>query len=130
MSEYKLIIEGQIVSKANSRRLVPRGNGRFGNIKSVKAMKLEADALTQLKNQWGRKSPLPWDGTKKKGWLGVEFIIYYPSNQQDIDPSLVMDILQKAGVYTNDRQVREYFARKEFDKDRPRAEITIYQLDE
>ena len=39
-----------------------------------------------------------------------------------------MDVLEKAGVYKNDRQVYEKHIYKKFDKENPRAEIAVWEV--
>lgn len=117
------LIEGQVVSKANSRRLVTfKGKPRI--IKSDKALKFTRDMIIQLKAQMSNRERWPLTYPIK-----IDVSIYYPSNRQDLDASLIMDGLQKAGVIENDRQVFELFARKKFDKDCPRAEIYVSEIE-
>ena len=77
----------------------------------------------QLAGQVGRHKPL-------EGRLAIEATIYYASRRPDLDASLIFDILQKAGVYLNDRQLEEQHLFKCFDKENPRSEITVWRLDD
>ena len=114
-----LTIVGELVSKANSRRLVTiHGKPRF--IKSAKALVWEEAAHLQI--------PQDHRGLFPGGDIGVRVVVYYKTKANDIDPSLLFDVLQRANVFGNDRQIREYFARKEWDKINPRTEFTIYPL--
>jgi Holliday junction resolvase RusA-like endonuclease len=115
-------IKGQPFSKANSRRLVRRGN-RTISIKSEKALQYEEAALWQLKTIVGRRKPFTVP-------VAVEMTIYYPDKRQDLDPSLILDILQKAGVYENDRQVQEMHLFRSIDKLNPRTDIAIWKINE
>lgn len=124
--DYSFIVCGQVMSKSNSRRLV-RFRGKTRSIKSAKAVRFASTAVTQLRSQWGDNPPLSWDGKNKIGWVGCRFNIFYPTNLQDVDPSLVMDALQEAGVLTNDRQIKYYYAEKFIDPKNPRVEIDIYK---
>lgn len=118
---------GQLVSKANSRQAVPtrtksgRSFTRF--IKSSKAFEFEESALYQLKSIMRGKEAL-------KGSLRLDCIIYYPSRRSDNDPSLLMDILQKAGVYENDRQIDILHSEKRLDTLNPRVVFTVYETEE
>jgi Holliday junction resolvase RusA-like endonuclease len=117
----ELTILGQPYSKANSRRLVNRG-GKPMFIKSKEALEYQESALWQLKSQVRKKmfeSP-----------VAVEMTIYYKSQRPDLDESLILDILEKAGVYKNDRLVREKHIFHGIDKDNPRAEIAIWQIED
>lgn len=62
--------------------------------------------------------------------VGLEATIYYASRRPDLDESLLMDILQKAGVYTNDRLIKEKHIFWGLDKTNPRVEFTVWTLDE
>lgn len=57
--------------------------------------------------------------------VGVSITIYYPTNQQDLDEALVLDLLQKYEVIANDRQVVSKFVQKRIDKARPRVHIVV-----
>jgi len=119
-SELQLEILGQPFSKANSRRVFMQA-GRLRSIKSAKALQYEESALWQLKTALKGHRTLTKD-------VAVEITIYYPDKRQDLDPSLILDIMQKAGVYENDRQVKEMHLFRAIDKTNPRAVITVWEL--
>lgn len=110
-------ITSQPFSKANSRRLVKTGN-RFRSIKSEKALEYEENALWQLRAILKAHKPFTVP-------VAVTMTIYYPNRRQDLDPSLILDIMQKAGVYENDRLVEEMHLFRSVDWDNPRAEIKV-----
>src|SRR5882672_1327856 len=116
---FECTILGACQSKANSRRAV--AGGRF--IKSQAALEFERDALIQIRHALKNRNPIGGD-------VGIEVTIWYRSKRSDLSPELVFDCLQKAGVLFNDRQIREYSARKEWDKTRPRAQLTVYPLED
>jgi len=116
-----MVILGHLQSKSNSRRIVRYGS-KIASIKSASALDFEALATLQLKRQW-RKKPL-------KGDVGVEVTVWYPSKRNDLDPSLLFDVMQKAGIYENDRQIRQYTAFKEWDKLNPRVKVDVYSLED
>lgn len=110
------IIKGELASKSNQRRLVViRGQARF--VKSAKALAFVEDALWQLKGLV--KSPIEGD-------VILEATIYYASFRPDLDESLLMDVLQEAGVYNNDRQIKEKHIYHGVDKKNPRVEFKIW----
>lgn len=126
-----LTILGQPCSKANSRQIVTI-KGRPTPIKSKVALTYERDALAQIP---------PRHRVRLEGPLAVRMILYYRSELSDLDESLVLDVLQdrykgkgeqrqliQAGVYRNDRQVREKHIQHAIDKQNPRAEIWITPL--
>lgn len=79
--------------------------------------------MPQLKKLIGRNTPMSSD-------VALEATIYYASRRPDLDESLLMDILQKAGVYTNDRLIKEKHIFWGLDKDNPRVEFNVWVLNE
>ena len=111
----ELVIHGEPCSKANSRRLVWRGKTpRF--IKSEKALQYEKDFSAQCPSL-----PSPMEGEE----LAVTMDIYYRTQRPDLDESLILDLLEKCGVYKNDRLVREKHVYHHIDRATPRTEIRI-----
>lgn len=127
----KFLILAQPFSKANSRKIVTFG-GRPASIKSDKARAYEKSALPQFIDQMGEVPPLI-------GPVVVHMTIHYPDRRQDLDPSLILDIMQEKkdrktgiilwpGVYKNDRQVEEMHLYRAVDKLNPRTEIEVFPL--
>lgn len=117
-------IEGKVVSKANSRRVTR--TGLF--IKSADALAFEQEAWQQI----------PDDLTPIEGDVLFMATVYYASYRQDLDISLVLDVLQQQkhkrtkevwfnGVYVNDRQVKAHLIRHDIDRENPRIEFTVMQ---
>jgi len=120
MSEPQLrrwhgVIQGEPASKANSRQIVKIG-GRLRVIKSLKARRYVAEVARQV-------APLP-EAKQLRAPIAMTAHIYYAS-----DPSLILDALQSR-VYANDRAVREMHLHHHIDRERPRAEITLIEIDE
>ena len=117
-TRLSLVIRGELASKANSRRLVTIG-GKPRFIKSAKALAFEQFALMQI----------PLDHRiNMTGAIRMTATIYYGSLRPDLDPSLLMDILQTAGVYKNDRQITQQFLYKKLDRKSPRIELMLEEL--
>jgi Holliday junction resolvase RusA-like endonuclease len=134
----RLTILGEPASKANSRKLVVIG-GMPRIIKGEKALAYEKDALRQIP---------PKARQRLEGPVRVTMRIFYASERPDLDESLILDCLQdrfgkghdedftperqlvQAGVYRNDRQVRERHTYHAIDKKNPRAEIVVEPLPE
>lgn len=129
----RLTIIGQLCSKSNSRRLVTIG-GRPALIKSKEALAYERDALRQIP---------PAARQRLDGRLRMTLRLWYSSERPDMDESLLLDVLQdrykgagkarvlvQAGVYRNDRQVRERHVYHAIDKRNPRAEIEVEAVEE
>jgi len=106
---FKFTIKGHCQSKANSRRWTGRRM-----IKSASAMAFINGALPQMP----KLEPL------MEGPLIVSMTIYYPSMRNDLDESLVLDIMQ-GYIYKNDRQVMAKHVYRALDKENPRVEIAV-----
>ena len=127
-------IIGEPASKANSRRNVVIG-GMSRSIKSKKALDYKKYALLQI----------PIDARQRlSGPVCVTLRIFYASQRPDLDESLILDILQdryikpkgskervlvQAGVYQNDRQVREKHVYHAIDKRNPRCIVEVKPLE-
>ncbi len=128
----RLVIFGEPASAKNQRQLVTFGKGdakRPALIKSQKARNYERDALRQIP---------PLARQRLEGPIKLTAKIYYASERPDLDESVILDVLQdryhgkgeqrvlvQAGVYRNDRQVRERHVYHAIDRANPRAEIVI-----
>lgn len=129
-------ILGEPASKANSRQIVMMGKGankRPAVIKSEKAREYEAAALLQIP----AAAKVMFEGNVR-----VTMRIFYASQRPDLDESVVLDVLQakftpvkdgprqlvRAGVYVNDRQVREKHVYHDVDVRNPRVELEVEQL--
>lgn len=129
-----LTILGEPASKANQRRLVKFGD-RAAIVKSKKALEYERAAVVQIP---------PAARLMLEGPVRVTMTIFYASERPDLDESVVLDVMQakftplkdgprqlvRAGVYVNDRQVREKHIKHAIDRANPRAEIEVEQLHE
>lgn len=126
----RLVILGQPCSKANSRQIVTI-KGRPTPIKSKEALAYERDALRQIP---------PAARQRLEGPVRMTIRIWYASERPDLDESLLLDVLQdryatdkrtkervlvQAGVYRNDRQVRERHVYHGIDRANPRAEVIV-----
>jgi Holliday junction resolvase RusA-like endonuclease len=90
-------------------------------IKSQKALDYEYTSSLQIQKQLGAHRTF-------LGPIAVEFHVWYGSRRPDLDISLIQDILEKNGVYANDRQVVELHAFKYLDKKNPRLIARISEL--
>jgi Holliday junction resolvase RusA-like endonuclease len=62
--------------------------------------------------------------------LAIVFIVYYKTRRPDLSVELIMDMLQEAGVISDDRHVYETHAYKNFDPANPGVEIFIEYQDD
>jgi len=134
----RFTIRGQPCSKANSRRIVTFNRGeedqRAAVVKSKEALAYERDALRQIPAAARQRL---------EGPIAVTIRIWYASERPDLDESIILDCLQdrfhrlspkgprvllQAGVYRNDRQVREKHIFHAIDYRNPRAEISVTAL--
>lgn len=116
-----LTVTGNLMSKSNSR-IITKFGGRPRLIKKPKAIDYVEGALYQLQEQLrGHQTIL--------GPVRMDITIWYDSRRPDLDVSLIQDILEKAGVYKNDRQVFEIHAAKKLDKENPRLQVTITEIE-
>lgn len=129
----RFTILGEPASKANSRKVVTFGK-RPALIKSDKALHYERYALLQIPAAARQRLDEP---------VCVTLRIFYATERPDLDESLILDCLQdrwsgkggdrkliQAGVYTNDRVVREKHVYHAIDKKNPRCEIEVRLIQE
>lgn len=120
MRRWHGIIEGEPASKANSRQIVKIG-GKLRVIKSLKARRYVSDVARQV-------AALPEDKMLRTP-IRMTAHVYYASQRPDLDPSLILDALQ-GRVYANDRSVREMHLFHHIDRDNPRAELTLCEIED
>jgi Holliday junction resolvase RusA-like endonuclease len=124
-------IYGEAASKANSRRLVTI-DGRTRFVKSAKALRFARDAAMQVPMSARVRLDCP---------VCVVLRMYYRDQRSDMDESALLDVLQdlytgtgaqrvlvQAGVYRNDRQVRERHVYHGIDARNPRVEVEVRPL--
>lgn len=132
----RFVIYGEAASKANSRKLVKFGD-RMVSVKSDKALAFERDALKQIPPAARQRLESP---------VSVTLRMFYATERPDLDESLVLDVMQdrfgktplvgdtrplvQAGVYRNDRQVREKHVFHAIDRKNPRIEIEVVPVQE
>lgn len=144
MKPVHFVILGEPASKANSRELVtvgPADKRRMLFRKSDKALGFEEAALLQIP---------PAARLRLEADVVVVLRIFYASRRPDLDESVVLDVLQdrwskplkdrdgtvyrprqlvQAGVYRNDRQVREKHVYWGLDPKNPRTEVIVQALE-
>jgi Holliday junction resolvase RusA-like endonuclease len=140
--KVEFTILGELCSMKNSRQIVViKGNPSV--IKSSKARAYERTALLQIPSH---------ARIQLQGPVRATLRVFYASERPDLDESLLLDILQskyewvegryakqangsfvaerrkelvRAGVYLNDRQVREKHVFHFIDRGNPRVEVEI-----
>lgn len=118
----KEIIQGQILAKANHYLAVGGCSGRR-IIKDDKIRAYEQSFLEQCEIYRHKH-------ISSRFKLIVE--VYHGSIRFDLDNSLktLLDCLQQAGAITDDKLCFEIAASKHIDKNKPRVEFTIIELNE
>lgn len=133
----RFTIYGQLCSKANSYHIVTIGK-RPAIVKSKAALDYVRDALLQIPAEFR---------VRLEGPVRFSATIWYTSELPDLDESLILDVLQdrwskphgpmkgqnarqlvQAGVYRNDRQVRQKRIDHGIDRTNPRVEILVEPL--
>lgn len=121
-----LWIEGQPPRKSNSRRIVTnRQTNKPMLIKSKQALTWVKAAVAQIPPDVRNLKM----GSAERP-LAIVFIVYYKTRRPDLSVELIQDMLQEAGVISDDRHVYETHAFKNFDPENPGVEIYIEYQDD
>lgn len=113
-----MILFGQSRQKGNTLKR-GRGNTVFHSKDYLKSFN---DFILQAKAQWNQ--PMI------EGDVVMTATIYYQSLRSDLDDSLICDVLEKAGVIKNDRQIKEKHLFHGLDRANPRIEVEVVALAE
>ena len=115
-------IMGQPVSKANSYMAVPDGDGGKRIIKNDKIRAYERSFCDQCRIYRDKGINRPFR---------LHIVVYESSNAYDLDNCLktVLDCLQYAGAITNDNLCVGISATKKLDREHPRIEYGIEELE-
>jgi len=116
----EFLVEGNLPRKSNGRR-IKSFSGRMASIKSEKALAYEQSFYCQI----ARQRP----AEPMTGELRLTAVIYYQSNRSDLSDELLADLCEKSGIIINDRQFKVKHLYHHVDKDRPRVEFKIDQLE-
>jgi len=116
-----LTITGNLPRKSNQRRIVKVRN-RPLIIKSKQALAYTDSFMKQVPGE----SRLGLGDEKNP--LALWAHVHYQSNRSDLSVELLKDLLEKAGVVTNDRWIKAEFLFASIDRDNPRVELTLYSI--
>jgi Holliday junction resolvase RusA-like endonuclease len=112
-----MTIFGNCPSIKNRRRLIPgRGNRKPMIIKSAAAINYEQAFLMAIPE----RMRVGYDGP-----VSVKVRVWYQSRRSDLSTELLLDLLQKANIILNDRQVHHIESFKGLDKGNPRVHFTV-----
>lgn len=116
-----ITIAGTVPSKSNCYKIVSiAGHGSLA--KTDKLKKYEQAFYLQI----GRYRDLGI-----KGFFEIYVDVYYKANKADLDNALkiILDCLQKTNTIENDNKCTKITARKFVDKDNPRIELKIIEVE-
>lgn len=114
------IIKGIVPSKSNCYKIITiSGHGSLCKSKALK----EYEQSFYLQCQIYRNKNIT-------GLFEIDLDVYYPSNRSDLDNSLkcVLDCLQKVKAIDNDNKCVKITASKFIDKENPRIEFTLTEI--
>ena len=116
----KQVICSDVPSKSNSYWIICiAGHYSLGKTKALKEYEQTFYLQCSLRNK------------NIKGFFKITLDVYFSSNRKDLDNSLkvVFDCLQGCKAIQNDRQCVEIHARKLIDKNNPRVEFVIEEVE-
>ena len=108
---------GQLPSLKNRRRLVRnRRTGQALIIKSAEAMSYEQTFINAIPEKYrvGYGGP-----------VSVKVRVWYQSRRSDLSTELLFDLLAKAGIIANDRQIHHVESWKGLDRENPRVHFSV-----
>ena len=131
LSSISLTLHGPLHS-LNNRRAVfysPK-EGRVVNYKRTEVRVMMDKMIWEAKQGYRaecKKQKLPY--RPLTGRVMLSAWIHYRSEKNDLDDSLLCNILQAAGVIENDRQIKFKMLSKWVDRKDPRVEVSVVVCD-
>ena len=127
LESYELLttlhVDGEPGRKSNQRRIVQnKKTGKPMIIKGKKAMAYQQTFLDQVPEI----DKMKWGSAEEP--LALWAYIHYASNRPDVSTELIQDLLENAGVISNDRYIKQQFIFGAVDRENPRAEIRLYRI--
>ena len=117
-----MTVDGMLPSLKNQRRIVTnRRTGKPISIKSQAAMEYENHFISKVPNKYKKNY---------EGPVSLRVRVWYPSKRNDLDVEFLCDLLQKAEIIKNDRQIMHKEAWKGKDADHPRTVFTLYAYED
>jgi Holliday junction resolvase RusA-like endonuclease len=109
-------IHGNCPSKSNCYKI-----GRMGLYKTAALKKYENDFFIQC-NLYRNKNI--------QGYFEIYVNVYYPSQRSDLDNAMkiILDCLQRVKAIQNDNKCVKIVAQKFLDKDKPRIEFELKEV--
>ena len=118
--KHEQVIYGSVPSKSNCYKIITIGG--HSSLAKTSAMK-EFEKRFYLQCGYRNRNI--------SGFFELYADVYFQSNQPDLDNSLkgLLDCLQTCKAIKNDRNCVKIVARKLVDKNNPRIEFTIFEVD-
>lgn len=118
--KHQAVIYGNAPSKANQYKIITLGG--HGSLAKTKALK-EYEERFYLQCSYRNRNI--------QGFFELYVDVYFHSNQPDLDNSLkcLLDCLQGCKAIKNDRNCVKIVANKFIDKQNPRIEFTINEVE-
>lgn len=117
-------LPGQPPRKSNSRKIVT--NPRTGSPMVIKSLQARRWAQAAIADIGPELRHLKLGSAERP--LRILFECFYETRRPDLSVELVLDVLERAGVISNDRHIYEYTARKFFSRERPGVLVHIGYL--
>ena len=118
--QHEQVVYGSVPSKSNQYKIITiAGHSSLGKTSTMKAFEKRFYLQCGYHNR------------NIQGFFELYADVYFQSNQPDLDNSLkgLLDCLQTCKAIKNDRNCVKIVARKLIDKNNPRIEFTIVEVD-
>jgi Holliday junction resolvase RusA-like endonuclease len=126
MTDLRIVnfwLSGQPPRKSNARRIFRSKSGKPMIVKSKKALAWMESAL------WEIPALAKLELGSKLVPVSVVCQVYYKTRLPDLSIELILDLLEKGQVISNDRWVYSIEARKDFSKEYPGVYVRIKEID-
>lgn len=118
--KHECVIYGSIPSKSNQYKIITlNGHGSLAKTKAMKEFENKFYLQCGYRNR------------NIQGFFELYIDVYFQSNQPDLDNAMkgVLDSLQGCKAIKNDRNCVKIVANKFIDKNNPRLEFTLVEVD-
>lgn len=119
--KHECVIYGSIPSKSNQYKIITlNGHGSLAKTKAMKEFENKFYLQCGYRNR------------NIQGFFELYIDVYFQSNQPDLDNAMkgVLDSLQGCKAIKNDRNCVKIVANKFIDKNNPRLEFTLVEVDD
>ena len=123
--KHEQVIYGSVPSKSNLYKIITKKNPATGKYYGSLA---KSDIMERFEKKFYLECG--YRNKKIQGFFELYADVYFQSNQPDLDNSLkgLLDCLQTCNAIKNDRNCVKIVANKFIDKNNPRIEFTIVEV--